>query len=135
MSLEESKDFDNFYYYGQGNLEQETESDILSLLAQPQRSLYYNRFYESAGIHRFENHPIAIMIQTLLPFAIVDAIAKRNSIISNGESGTDRRVAVSQNLINVKKGASGEMNVQIEYILYSNINARQNISVPLGVGI
>ena len=135
MSLEESQDFDNFFYYGQGNLEKETESDILSLISQSARSLYYDRFYDSAGIDQFENSPISVIIQVLLPFAIVSAISKRNTITSGDGSSIDRRVAVSQNLISVEKGGDGEVNIQVGYVLFSDINTKQNVSIPLGVGV
>ncbi len=132
MDLTQYKDFDNFFYYGQGDFEIEQKSNVLSTVVQPSRSLFYDRFYDSAGIHQYENNPSSITIQILIPYAIVSALAKMNSIVSNGENGLDRRIAVSQNLIKVNIGKDGQINISIQFILFSNINSAQNVSLPMG---
>ena len=132
MDLTEYKDFDNFFYYGQGDFETEQKSNVLSTVIQPNRSLFYDRFYDSVGIHQYENNPSSIVMQILIPFAIVSALSKMNMIVSNGENGLDRRVAVSQNLIQVELGNNGQIDISIQFISFININSIQNVSLPVG---
>lgn len=132
MDLIEYKDFDNFFYYGQGDFEIEQKSNVLSSIIQPNRSLFYNRFYDSAGIHQYENNPSAITMQILLPFAIVSALSKMNSVVSNGENGIDRRIAISQNLVKVSIGKNGQIDIAIQFILFANIDTIQSVSLSMG---
>ena len=134
--VSELKDFDNFFYYGKGDLARETRHDVLLTLVQPSRSLYYSRSLDSAGIDRFENHPNTIVLTVLLPYAVVRALSKRNQFVSNGDGDTkDRRVAVSQNLVRVRpEGNTGDLNVNVQYVPLSNLNEGAEVSAPLGIG-
>lgn len=131
MNTEELQDFDNFFYYGSGNLETETKSDILQTIIQPSRSLFYDRYYDAAGIEEYENQPNSVTMQVLMPFAITDAIAKRNTVVS--ANNPDRRIAISQNLIRVKSSGVNGVNVQIQYIPLSDYENPKKIFIPLGV--
>ena len=124
-------DFDVFFYYGQNDLELETKSDLLVNLLQTKRSLFYDRYYDSAGIDDYENYPEGLTLRINLPFDIVDSVAKRNQIVTNGEDGyKDRRVALSQStiLIDTKDGVK----VTVLYIPLANYNQSESLSVPLG---
>ena len=65
------RDFDNFFYYGYGNLEDETKSDVMVTVVQPKRSLYYSRNLNSAGVSDYENYPNSMIKQVLIPYDIV----------------------------------------------------------------
>lgn len=123
-------DWDNFFYYGDGELEDECEFDLYQLLLQPKRSLYYNR-RESAGVTEYENNPNSLSLQVNARYEIASAIAYRNSIVVNGSNNTkDRRMAVSQNTIGFE-ARNGDLNIKILYILYSNFENPQDKSFPL----
>ena len=134
--VSELKDFDNFFYYGQGDLSRETRHDVLLTLLQPGRSLYYSRDLDSAGIDGFENSPNTIGLTVLIPYNVVKALAKRNQFVGNGDGGTvDRRVAVSQNTVRVRSNKNvGELNVTVQYVPLANLNEGTEVSAPLGIG-
>lgn len=122
MSIEELKDFDNFYYCGKGDLSREIESDIHQVIEQNSRSLYYNRSNDSAGLDEFENMPNTIIQLVLIPYAITSTLAKRNTYVGNGQDGTkDRRIAMSQNSVNIKTDKNN-MEVSVGYIALADIN-------------
>ena len=126
--------FDYFYFYGKPDLENEIASEILALLMQPTRSLFYSRGYNAAGVANFENAPNAIITQVVLPYDIVEAISRRNGLVSNGSQGNrDRRIAVSQQTVTVE-GKESELDLSVEYILLAD-NSTDNISLPLARGL
>jgi hypothetical protein len=126
------QDFDNFFFYGQNDLQQENESDLLAGCVQPARSLYYNR-QDAAGINEKENHPDAISTQFLTRFNIVSWVAYRNGQVSDGQNNTlDRRLAVSQNSVNIKTDGKGNLSVSILYIPFSDFKTPQNLKIPAG---
>lgn len=119
---------DNFFYYGQNSLDQETSSDILLLLLQSKRSLLYSRSQNSAGVDDYVNTPNTIALSILLPYDVIVAISKRNTRVGNGQDGTkERRIAASQNLVKVKQ-KNGEVDVTVLYIPLSNIKTRVQVS-------
>lgn len=131
MTIEELKDFDNFYYYGQGNLEMETKSDIHQIVNQNNRSMFYNRDKDSAGIDAYENTPNTIIQSILIPYNIVSALSKRNTYVGNGQENTkDRRIAISQNSIKIKSDRNSIV-ISIFYVALININSIQNTTIAL----
>lgn len=125
-SIEQLKDFDNFFYYGQGDLKREIESDIHSIVNQETRSLYYNRDNDSAGLDQYENTPNSIVQSVLIPYNIVSALSKRNVNVGNGQNGSkDRRIAVSQNSVKINN-KENFIDVSIFYIALFDIADTQN---------
>jgi hypothetical protein len=126
MNIEQLKDFDNFYYYGQGDLKREIESDIHAIVNQNSRSLFYNRSNDSAGLDQYENTPNAIVQSVLIPYNIVSALSKRNINVGDGSNGSkDRRIAVSQNSVKIDN-KENFIDVSIFYIALFDIAETQN---------
>lgn len=133
MNIEQLKDFDNFYYYGQGDLKREIESDIHAIVNQNSRSLSYNRSNDSAGLDQYENTPNAIVQSVLIPYNIVSALSKRNVNIGDGSNGSkDRRIAVSQNSVKVDN-KENFIDVSIFYIALFDIAETQNTTAKFSV--
>lgn len=131
MDVNELSDFDIFFYYGEGDLEIETKSDILMNLLQDKRSLLYNAD-EGAGISAYENFPNANYIRVLLPYLIVDSLSRRNSNVSNGENGLpDRRVAVSQSTIFIENSDS-HISISVYYVPLTGLQPK-SIEIKVGV--
>ncbi len=131
----ELRDFDNFLYYGSGDLGRETRHDIALLIIQPSRSLFYSRALDSAGIDTYENAPNAIGLRILVPYNIVRMTSKRNGQVSNGDAGgVDRRVALSQNTVSIEQNGQN-LDIRVEYIPLANIDERAEVSTPLGLGV
>lgn len=131
MSVEELKDFDVFYFHGEGDLGTEIASDIQQLVIQPNRSLFYNRNNDSAGVDEYENVPNTLVQQILIPYNVALAISKRNTYVGDGTGNTkDRRVVVSQNTVKFESN-QGELDISVFYIPLFNINARENATVKI----
>lgn len=125
------KDFDNFYYYGQGNTGIETESDIHQIVNQNSRSLYYNRSNDSAGLDEYENSPNTIILSVLIPYNIASALSKRNTYVGNGQNGTkERRIVLSQNSIKVENNENN-VDISLFYIALSNVNSVQKTIIKI----
>ena len=130
--MEQLQDFDGFFYYGSGDLEIETKSDILQNLMQSKRSLYYNRYYDSAGIKQYENRPISLFLQINIPYDIVTSIAKRNTVVSS--ENPDRRVSVSQSTIRIET-EKGLVKVSVIYIPLARFNQTDQVTTLLPTNI
>lgn len=131
MDSNQLADFDNFFYYGSGDLEDEIASDLLQLLVQPKRSLYYSRSRNSAGIP--ENYPNSSRYKFLVPYDAISAISKRNNTVGNGQSGTkERRVATSQNMVLVEQKSS-LVNISLFYIPFTNVNIKTKVGFQVGL--
>lgn len=108
-----------FFYYGEIDQEDESLYDLHELLLQQKRSLFYFR-RAGGGVSEYENVPSSIML-SLAKAEIANAIAYRNSYVSDGSDGLrDRRIAVSQEYIDIKQVDLGEINVEIYYFLYKD---------------
>ncbi len=129
--ISELGDIDMLFYYGQGDLQAETEHDLLLGLLQDKRSLYYNR-QDGAGVREYENHPNGLLIEVGLRYDIMSWVARRNSMVGDGDDGTkDRRVATSQTVILLsRKGSS--LDIQVLYISYIDLEQPRTINIPLG---
>lgn len=118
---------DFFFYYGDNDLKEEIEHDLLEQAMQPHRSYYYNR-QEAIGISQFENYPNTITLYVLIPYVIANGVAFKNTIIEDGSySDKDRRVIVSQATISIRQG-SGVLSVNIGYLLSFDIEQQQNLN-------
>jgi len=133
LELSESQDFDTFFYYGSGELEDETITDMRVLLFQGGRSLLYSRSRNAAGIRDFLGYPNALYLKSILPFFIVEAVSKRNDSCGNGQNGTkERRVSISQEAIEIFQDGN-EVDITVNYIPYSNLQKRITVSTKTGV--
>jgi hypothetical protein len=129
MSVQETSSSDLFFYYGT-DVEKECESELLNLVMNPRGAMMYNRRY-GAGASDFENYPNGFSMQVVLRYQIADAVAYRNSTVTDGSNNTiDRRIAVSQNFISFIPN-NGELDINILYFLYSNYSTPRNLSMPI----
>jgi|WetSurMetagenome_2_1015567.scaffolds.fasta_scaffold10807_6 hypothetical protein len=122
--------FDIFYFYGDANLDPdiEMESEILAGLIQPKRSLFYDRS-EGCGITERENYPGALPLQVGVKYDIVNWMAKRNVQVTDGQNGyRDRRAAVSQKTITVGNNAKGEMDIEVKYIPFKDVQSVKTVN-------
>ena len=125
------RSWDNFFYYGQNDFDLELEFDLMLLLLQHPRSLFYDN-QESGGIAGYENFPNGLSLQVYGRFAIAAAVAWKNKQVSDGSNGTiDRRIAVSQNSINFKVN-KGELDVEVTYIPFSDYTKYRTFTASLG---
>ena len=131
-TLDELGSWDLFFFYGQNDIELEIQSDLMGLVLQPLRSLFYNN-RESGGVDGYENYPNDLNLQINCRFTIADAVAWKNGQISDGSDGiTDRRIAVSQNSIQFTK-QNGELNIEVLYIPYLDFNKFNTAVSKIGV--
>lgn len=123
------KQWDTFFYYGKGSVQDENEQDLLQLVQQPEKSLYYNRGY---GCDAKYNFPVSAVNQSLVAYSIALSVATRNQTVSDGENGTpDRRIATSQSTITISDGSQGERDIYILYFNYSDTQTPKQTSVRL----
>lgn len=127
---EKLKDFDNFFYYGLGNLDDEIKSDLFVLLLQPQRSLFYSRDRNSAGIFKYENLPGGVNMEIGIRFDIISAIGKRNLSVS--ANNPNRQVAASQSEIIINQ-ERGQVDVTVPYIPLKDFRQSDSITIPVGI--
>jgi hypothetical protein len=130
----ELSDINIFFYYGQSDLDLETEHDIFLGVCQPPSSMFYNRS-DSAKVELYENYPNTILLQIGVRYYIISWIMYRNSNVSDGTEGTvDRRVAASQEYMNLEQSGSN-MNIDIFYIPLAAYWDMKSINKTITVGI
>ena len=135
MSLSSLQDFDNFFYYGLNDLQEEVKSDIMTNIMQPLRSLFYDRSNDAAGIKDFENKPNIILLNIEIPRRIVTSLFKRNLVVSNGSDGyPDRRVITSQSIIRVDD-ERGLKRVSVQYIGMADLKQKELAPLTFGITI
>jgi hypothetical protein len=123
--------WDNFFYYDQNEFDLNIESELMMLLLQHPRSLFYDN-QESAGIAGYENFPNDLTLQIFGRYSIAAAVAWKNRQVTDGSDGTtDRRIAVSQNFINFNANG-GNLDVNIVYIPYKSYTSYKTISANIG---
>jgi len=127
---EKLKDFDNFFYYGLGDLDDEIKSDLLQLLIQPQRSLFYSRDRNSAGVTKYENWPGGVNMEVSARYDIVSAIGKRNLSVS--AENPNRQVAASQSEIIINR-ERGQADITVPYLPLKDFRQSDTITIPLGI--
>lgn len=124
------KQWDTFFYYGNGTVQDENEQDLLQLVNQKSKSMFYNRQY---GCDVKYNFPMSVINQSLVAYSIASAISTRNQNVSDGSSNTtDRRIAVSQNSISVEDGSNGERNISILYFNYADTSKPSQSNIQVG---
>jgi hypothetical protein len=132
-SISQIANIDNFFYYGNGDLKDEIEYDLMVGLLQPKKKLFYFRS-EGAGVSEYENYPDGLMLQISLRYTITDWISRRNTIVSNGQNNLpDRRVAISQNIISIESQGKGSINVSVMYIPLFDFKKTNNVTLAIGV--
>lgn len=133
-SVKQLASSDFFFYYDDISAQDISEHDMMELILQPKRGLFYFRKF-GAGVSDYENFPNAIFIQVLLRYSIADSIAYRNKFVTDGFGNTiDRRIAASQTTIGFKQ-EGGNLDIEVLYFLYSNFSNPNSLNVPFGVGV
>lgn len=133
FELEVLSDLDILFYYGEqgSDLLLETESDLLAGIMQPKRTLYYNR-RDSSGVPEKENFPNSFILAISTSYDITNWNAFRNTQVSDGSKGNpDRRVAISQNSIEIEQNKKGEMNVNVGFIPFDKFTQQKTLSLPI----
>jgi len=131
--LSEITDPDCFFYYGQLDLDLETQSDLIQGLMQPSRSMFYNRS-DGAGVPDWENHPNDLQLQIQLRYNISMYINRRNTLVGDGNFGMiDRRVAVSQFSILMEQ-VSEKLDITVMYIPFADYQQIKTIQTSIGMG-
>jgi len=126
-------DFDIILYYGENDLDLEIQSEILAGLIQPKRTLFYNRS-EGCGIAERENFPNSLSMQIAVRYAVASWASLRNTYVTDGTIGPDRRAVISQNSVSFEneiKG-KGELNITVLYIPLKDAQSFNTISIPIG---
>lgn len=121
-------DFDNFFYHGSGNLDDEIKSEVLIMLLQPKRSLFYSRNDNAAGITRYENQPQSVQLEIGLRYDIVSAIGKRNLNVS--KENPNRQIAASQSQITITR-ENTNVNVSILYLPLKDFRKPDSIEISI----
>ena len=133
MTITEAGASDLVFYYDFASLRSLAESDIFNMMVQPPSSMFYNRQY-GAGLQMREGLPNSATIQVQLRSDVVSAFANRNRQVSAGANGyPDRRAYVSQSTVTIEQDPqSGEVDIQIGYILAADMSAMRTTRVPGG---
>ena len=124
-----SQAWDNFFYYGLGDINDENDQDLLNGIVTKKQKLFYNRS-DSAGLNDFENYPQGLAIQVGLRYSIVAWIAYRNTYIGDGVNSKERRVATSQEQVTIEQ-TRGNNDVTVLYIPFANYNKALSLVVPI----
>jgi len=123
---------DHFWYYGQGNVDDETQDDLLCLVVQAKGTLYGWRSY-GGNAPAYENRPQGLLTRVGLPHDIASAIADRNRLVSDGSAGyPDRRAYASQATIKVDDSVRGRTAVTVQYIPATDVRTVKTIRAPMG---
>jgi hypothetical protein len=118
----------HFFAWGTEPLADEVQADLELGMVQPKRSLFYDRSY-GAGVPDRENGPVSAVGLVGIKYDVASFVALRNSKVSDGSGGTrDRRVAASQSTVDVTVKKTGEVDVHLGYILYSDMSSMKSAS-------
>lgn len=122
---------DFFFFYGDNNLDDEIKHDLLEQCLQPSRSYYYNR-EEAIGISDHENSPNSVVLQILLPYKIANGISYKNDLVEDGSySDIDRRIALSQSTISIRRIDTGNLGINILFVPFKEIDQQRSIAFPI----
>ncbi len=131
MTISEAASSDFFFRCQDLEIGLQVEADILAMLVEPKRHLFYNRAY-GAGVEAHENAPSGLTRELLLAYEVVSAFAIRNGRVTDGSNGPDRRALSSQSVIEVRTLPNGNIDVAVGYIAYTDSGKLRGVSVPLG---
>ena len=120
----------SFFYWGLTDLASEVNDDILAGLVQPKRSLFYNRGY-GAGLAEYENAPMGLSTNVMMRYEATKFMAVRNSVVTDGNLGPDRRAATSQELVSVEQEGPA-INARMSYIMLADMTRARSMQVPIG---
>ena len=125
MSQDVNVTWDDFFYYGLQDTWTENQNDLWIGILQDSRTFLYNR-QDSVGIQ--ENLPVGFASYLFLRYNITKWIAYRNNYVTNGSDNTkDRRIAASQDSINVAFPDMGNYSGKIDLtLLYFNFFDLEN---------
>lgn len=121
--MDTTSKWETFFYYGKGDIREESKQDLEEVVVQSKRSLFYYR-QGSSGITEYSNVSSLLLLQVLGKFDIASSIAYRNSFVSNGFQGSiDRRIILSQTSIEIIKDRAGNVQVKIEFLLKTDFKS------------
>lgn len=131
--INELKDINRFFFYGEGDLKTEIQHDLVVGVLQQERGAYYFREY-GVGADSYENNPNSLELQVELKFRIANFVAKRNSRVTDGSNEQpDRRVSTSQSVIRIEPGEKkGEIDITVLYLPFSFIDSPESLTVRRG---
>lgn len=130
-NVKELASSDYFFYYDKIAVDVQNERELVELLLQPTRSLFYSRTI-GGGIHEAENFPNAITLQVGLRYNIVNGAAVRNTRVVEGSSGLkDRRIALGQESIRIDQ-KNGQIDLTVWYVNIYNYEQVNNLKLPIG---
>lgn len=122
--------FDHFFYYGLRPRLDEAIDDLTDIILQPKRSMFYNRSF-GTELSGNRNMPKGGFFDALIRYDIANAVARNNSEISDGtNNSTDRRIAVSQQSIQIIKSSKG-LDLSVDFIFFDGYNQINNFNIPL----
>ncbi len=129
---EDLTDFDSFFYHDQLDVRTQIKVNLQLGTLQNKRTMFYFRKW-GAGVQSKENHPNTIMLWVMLRYNIAAHVAYDNTLVSDGSNDApDRRVAVSQNSVQLVRGETGELDVNIQYIPYIDYKIPESLNLPVG---
>lgn len=131
MNQTQAGNSDYFFRYDAVPNRELVEAEISQLLVQRKRKLFYNRSW-GCGIPEQEQLPNIGIVRATIGFDVVSAIALRNTRVTDGQNGVDRRAFASQQTVNVEqKGA--DLAVEAGFIMVGELSAsRTGAVVPWG---
>lgn len=119
-----------FFYWGQMKLDDEIKADVLAVVMQPKKRIFYDRSYGS-GVADAENSGSQLVRQIGGRFAAVQAIAMRNGRVTDGTNGPDRRVLTSQSVVEIEDTDTG-FNLEVYYVPVDGTRRAQKVIAPIG---
>lgn len=133
MDAEQLADFDLFFFYGQNSLDLETQSDLMQLLVQPKRSLFYSR-EDGAALDDIVNEPNNTLLEVSARYEAASAIARRNLVVVDGTDGRpDRRVATSQAAIQIERTRES-IEIGVIYLPFADHETQRTLSAVVRTG-
>lgn len=125
------KSSDYFFYYDNFSIDETNEHELMTLMEQPKRSLFYSRV-SGVGIHDSENYPNSLALLVGLKYDIVNSVATRNTrVVDGAQNSVDRRMALGQETIKVEQ-RGGEIDLTVWYVNIYNYEQVNNINLPIG---
>jgi len=123
---------DNFFYSENIDVYDEINHNIMMLLLENPRGLYYDAQY-TARVPSYENIPNALTLYIGLKYDIASAVALYNQRVNDGSiSGEDMRIAVSQNSIEINQSGQN-VDVTVFYIAYRDTTKIRSTNFNIGV--
>lgn len=130
--LKQLASMDYFFYYGMNDFRDECKSELLQIIIQPKKSMFFFR-NNGAGVKSCENFPSGLLMQLGITYGIANSVAVRNTYTTDGANGyPDRRIAVSQGSIEYEQDNSGNIDIRVYYYLYADLSSKNYLKMTTG---